>query len=194
MMDRKIAVFLILTLGICCPLYADELNVLSEISADAWLFGWSARIDFDYALYGNHTPPGQPGQFYNGWGSTSGFCPGSGCALPGGEYFFTDLFDLSPTNTAHVWWDFTDNGDVNLRQIALQGVTENGDVFDRFYEVRREYWDASPGQVTLSLPEDTAIRTILFQGKYVWDVPETSSLLLIVLGGITSLGIVRRFC
>ena len=72
-------------------------------------------------------------------------------------------------------------------------MTENGAVFDLFYEIRSEYWNASPGPVTLSLPEDTTIRTILFQGRYVWDVPETNSLLLILVGGITSLGIVRRF-
>jgi hypothetical protein len=169
-------------------------NALTEISSTEWLQGSVGRIDFDYALYGYHTHhQQQPAIFYNDWGSASGFCPGGGCALPGGTYFFTDLFDLSPTNEAHIWWDFTGNGSVNLRQIALQGVDDTGKVVEEhYYNISRDYWDISPGHVNLKIAEDTVIWTILFQGRRVTDVPEPSSLLLLATSLALLLGWRRR--
>ena len=122
--------------------------------------------------------------FRNGWVSKGG-------ALDGGQYFFTDLFERSPTNNATIWWDFADTN-YRLKLLMVFGRSEDrGAWFYRSYDVTANDRFASTTPVSATLPDGFQISSIEVFGLTPTYVPEGGTTLLFTCLGIFGIACAR---
>jgi hypothetical protein len=114
-------------------------------------------------------------------------------ALNGGQFFFTDLFDIDPTPTAQIWWDFAGSG-ASLYRVFLWGRNADGLPWEHIYGIPEGDRYASAGLENVTLGAGVDIGSIAFYGRPAsWPAPEsgsTAALLVLALGGI--LGLAQR--
>ncbi len=141
------------------------------------------QLFFDEAAFGTfNLPTGTT--FIDGWVSQFG-------VLNGGQFFFTNLFDVSPTASALTWWNFNGapNGDW-LSTILVEGKTADGTTLDNIYGVPWGDRFVSPGNQTVIVDGSAQIFGISFYGLNPATVPESgSSLSLLISACFTLLGL-----
>jgi hypothetical protein len=113
------------------------------------------QLYFDTAAHGCFAPPRE---CYNGWMNQYG-------VLDGGIYFFTNLFDISPTPSALIWWNFNNSPPgYRLTYILVSGRKPDQSVWMHLYGVRRSEQLISPGNQLVTLDGMTVITGISFYG------------------------------
>jgi hypothetical protein len=138
------------------------------------------ELFFDEAAFGTFDLPSGP-TFIDGWVSQFG-------VLNGGQFFFTNLFQVSPTASALIWWNFNGapNGDW-LSTIDVFGRRADGTAVENIYAVPWGDRFLSPSDQTVTLDGITTIMGISFYGLNPATVPEqtdTAALLMLALSAI----------
>lgn len=113
------------------------------------------QLFFDEAAFGTFNLPTGP-KFFDGWVSQFG-------VLNGGQYFFTNLFSVSPTASASISWNFNGapNGDW-LSTIDVFTQTPTGTVNENIYGV--PWGQRFDGTGTVTIDGTSQINGISFYG------------------------------
>jgi hypothetical protein len=139
---------------------------------------------FDEAAFGTFDLPSGP-TFINGWVSQFG-------VLNGGQFFFTNLFQVSPTASTLIWWNFAGQSDGDwLTAIDLFGRTANGTAVENIYRVPWGDRFQSPGDQTVTLDGSTQIMGISFYGLNPATVPDSGNTLALLGLALAAIGAIR---
>lgn len=163
----------VLLLAFAVPAFSASLIDLGQGSFPHW----HNTHFLDSAAHGwFDTPTGKV--FLNGWVSQYG-------VLDGGKYFHTDLFDVSPTSRAAIWWDFAGSlysasDSWALYFVQVFGRDTNGNSEYRNYQVKETALVSSPGRQAVELRDGFAVMSIAFYGGPASvQVPEPSTLAML---------------
>lgn len=119
-----------------------------------------------------------------GWVSAFG-------VLNGGTLFDTDLFQLDPTPTANVWWDFVDTG-YSLRWIDVFGRDSNGTPWEHWYYVNGVSF-ANAGSASVTLNGSARIQDIALYGRTPFmAIPESGRTWVLMAVGIVATLLYKR--
>jgi hypothetical protein len=132
------------------------------------------QLFFDEAAFGTFDLP-SGSTFIDGWISQFG-------VLNGGQFFFTNLVNVSPTSSALIWWNFNGapNGDW-LSTIDVFGRRADGTAVENIYAVPWGDRFVSPSDQTVTLDGMTTIMGISFYGLNPATVPESGSSLTLLI-------------
>jgi hypothetical protein len=141
------------------------------------------QLFFDEAAFGTFNLPTGP-KFFDGWVSQFG-------VLNGGQYFFTNLFSVSPTANASISWNFSGapNGDW-LSTIDVFTQTPTGIVNENIYGVP---WDQRfDGTGTVTIDGSSTINGISFYGLNPATVPDGGMTLSLFTLSLLALGCIKQ--